>query len=180
MVKEPILAFISLALLLGACATGFLTLEFTRAASKTDGIVTEVIGRNATCSKRKSGTGESSRIRNRKDCTRYSATVQFDTANGERRSVELAFGKATGHDKPISYARQPVGTTVPLIYDPKDLSRVFENTVWALWGPTIMLFLAHVVMLLVSFLRWPSQHGLPDRYFEKPHGMGSSSGRFPQ
>lgn len=178
MVKEPILAFISVLLLLGACATGFLTFEFTRSASTTDGIVTEVDARNATCGGKRSHSSGRYRKRNRTDCTRYFATVQFDTANGERHSVRLAFGKSFGHDKPVANARQQVGTKVPLIYDPKDPSRVFENSVWALWGPTIMLLLAHVVVLLVSFVRWPSRHGLPDRYFEKPHGTGSGAGRF--
>jgi hypothetical protein len=175
MVKEPIFAFISLAFLLAAIATGYLMLEFTRSAITTEGMVVAVDARNTTCSKDRAGSGRRQGSGRRRDCTRYSATVQFATVQGENRTIELAFGKASGHDKPLSYARQPVGSTVSIIYDPANSSRVHENTVWSLWGPTIMLLLAHVVMLLVSFLRWPSQHGLPDRYFEKPLGLGRSS-----
>lgn len=129
MIKQPILAGISV-LLLGGVAYFLVERNlFLRTAQKTQGTVREIRARDGRCGGKYS----------RHACTRFSAHVQFVTANGQSSSLNISAGSARGHGQPITRASYRPSQSVPVIYNPKRPAQAYHDSFFGVWGTPLFL-----------------------------------------
>jgi hypothetical protein len=106
---------------------------FLSRAQTTVGHVIGVSAENARCGGRRS----------RYACTRFRAAVEYRINGGAPRRKTFSAGRKRGYDQPVSYARHPPGSTVRLLYDPRNTQRVYRDTKSDVFGgPLLTLFLS--------------------------------------
>jgi hypothetical protein len=140
MIKQPIWAIVSLALLV--VIAGFIVERciFLYNAERAIGRVIAVDSHNGTCGHRRS----------RYACTEFDATVEFSTRMAARYTLEISAGTARGYDQPLSRASRRVSDGVWVVYNPNKPTKAYEDSVWGVWGMPIVLALFQLTSLLVS------------------------------
>lgn len=109
-----------------------------------DGVVEEVTAHNDRCSRR------SGKHTTYYDCTKYNAIIGFNTLPPPIHSTfELSWWSESWHNQPVTYSSRQKWDLTKVIYDPKKISRVYEDTLWGIWWVPIM----NLVMQL-SFFGW--------------------------
>lgn len=143
MIKQPLMAVISLILLV--VAIGF-TIErglFVYRANKTLGTVTKIYSENSRC-----GGG---RRRSSYPCTKYSADFEFASTLGMTVRFNTSVGRCRGHDQPERCSGLQVGQIEPVIYDPGKPERAYHDRGINVWFVPIMLFVFQVITMVTSF-----------------------------
>lgn len=106
---------------------------FLSRAQTTVGHVVDVKAENTRCGRRRS----------RHACTRFSADVEYRINDGAPRRITLSAGRKRGHSQPVSAARHPPGSSVRLVYDPRNTQRIYRDTKGDVFGgPLLSLFLS--------------------------------------
>lgn len=88
------------------------------------------------------------------DCTKYTATVWFDTLPPPpsiHSTFELSWWSERWRDQPISYSSRQEWDPTRVIYDPNKISRVYEDTIWWIWWVPIMNFIIQINFLFWAF-----------------------------
>jgi hypothetical protein len=125
MIRQRWLAIVALVLAVVAVGAGIDRALFVARAQKTAGNVVAVSATNDRCG---------SRRRSRYECTKFSAAVEFATSRGATATHHMYAGSSRGHDGPVSKATVHPGDVVPIVYDPKDPERSYEDRTQAIWG----------------------------------------------
>ena len=115
---------------------------FIMSAEKTLGSVVKVESYNSRC-----GGGKR---RSKYDCTKFTSYVRYFNLKNSPYEISLSSGSSRGHNQPDSYARLKMGESVPIIYDPKNPAKAYEDTIWGVWGVPIMLFFGQICSFLIS------------------------------
>ncbi len=147
LIRQPILFFISGALLL--VLVGFVAerIYFLSKAKRTAGTVISVTSSNSTCGSR-GGRRSGSR---RYPCTKYRAQVEFVAEGGRQSSFEVSAGSKRGHNSALSYANYKSQQVVPVVYDPKKISKAYIDSFMGVWGIPFMIFIAQILTFFSSF-----------------------------
>ena len=114
---------------------------FLRHAERTTGSVIALQASNERCGSRRS----------RYDCTRFHANVAFFVRDDEHRLFVDA-GSARGHNRPLTGAKYRVASTVNVVFSAANPAHAYRDTWWDVWARPAIAFLAHLVMLVVSFI----------------------------
>ena len=131
MIKRPMYAIISSVLLVVVVGYIIERVSFLRRAERTVGIVTEISSFNGRCGTRRS----------KHDCTKFYAKVHFTPMNTENiYLLEISAGSKRGHYQPISFANLKKNDSVPVVYDPHNPKKSYEDSLWGVWGTPIMIF----------------------------------------
>ena len=109
-------------------------------AERTIGDVTRVWGSSGRCGSR----------RNRHNCTKYQAAVQF-SAGTSRQSLTVSAGTARGRGRPITEARYRVGHRIPVVFNPRRPTRAYRYSFWDIWRAPVALFVFQLSLLAASF-----------------------------
>jgi hypothetical protein len=134
MIKQPLFFGISGLLLL--VFVGFLLqrIYFLQRASRTVGTVSSISSVNSSC-----GGG---RRRSSYPCTKFTATVKFVARNTMSYALNLSAGSARGSNQSNLSASYRSGQNVKVIYNPKDPSTAYEDSLMGVWGtPFMVLFM---------------------------------------
>lgn len=140
-IKTPVLFGISMLLGLVALCFAIDRLTFLAHAQHTTGTVAAVHAHNDLCS-----CGRHCSY----NCTVFRAEVQFPESAGPRPLVVTA-GSARGYDQPLNLAWYGIGSSVPVIYNPRNTNEAYRDTVKDVWGTPIALFFFQIVTLIGSF-----------------------------
>jgi hypothetical protein len=146
LIRQPILFFISVVLLL--VLVGFVAerIYFLSTAKRTAGTVISVTSSNSTCGSR--GRRGGSR---RYPCTKYRAQVEFVAEGGRQSSFEVSAGSKRGHNSALSYANYKSQQVVPVVYDPKKISKAYIDDFMGVWGIPFMIFITQILTFFSSF-----------------------------
>lgn len=117
--------------------------RFLNRSIETMGTVTDITPSNGLC-----GTGKR---RARYSCTRYKARILFYSKSNSPNVYEYAAGRCTGHNQPLSCANFQINDKIPVIYDPSDPSKTYENTFFAVWKKPLIALLISICALIASF-----------------------------
>jgi hypothetical protein len=140
MIKQPTYALISLVLLVVVAGYAIERLMFLKRAEYTTGKVIDVTSYNGRCGGRKS----------RYSCTKFNASVEFLTGERSRYTFRISAGNARGHNRPLEDAKVVVDDQVPVVYDPRNPSKAYENTTWGVWGNPIMILILQLGSFFTS------------------------------
>ncbi len=97
---------------------------FLLRALPTRGMVTEIIPVGARCGS----------VRNKYDCTKFDATVEYRTADEAKHTAHLSAGSVRGRSGSLSEADFQPNVTIPILYDPQDFSKISHDTFAKGWG----------------------------------------------
>lgn len=131
MIKQPLYAVISLVLLVVVAGYAIERLAFLKRAEHTTGTVINVTSYNSRCGGRRS----------RYSCTKFNASVDFLTRESSKYTLKISVGSSRGHNQPLEYADVKVNGQVPVVYDPQNPSKAYEDTTWGVWGTPIMILI---------------------------------------
>lgn len=137
-VKNQFLFAISMTLLLAFCWSVVSQLLFLSRAERDVGVVREVRAHDDRCGGKR-----------RHDCTKFLATVEFQSAGG-RQSSALRAGDARGHGQPLSKARYRTGDPVPIVFDPSRPEEIYRDRFWDVWSTPLALLCIQIVALGAS------------------------------
>lgn len=85
------------------------------------------------------------------DCTEYTAYVDFTTLVGQKSEFTVSGWDSYWHNQPISDSFRRIWEPVKVIYDPKNISRVYEDTLWGVWWVPIMTFFFQILSFFSAF-----------------------------
>ena len=142
MIKQPWLFGLSMILLLVAGAFALERLRFLRQAEKVQGTVTQIM---ASDGKSSGGKGRRSQ-----DCTRFTAEIRFATRSGGTGRISIGAGSSRGHGQSISHADYRVSQTVPVVYDPRNMAKAYQNSLMGVWDIPIYILVAQFSALIAS------------------------------
>jgi hypothetical protein len=146
MIKNPIFAAISGILLLVVIGFVVERLRFLDSAQKTVGQVSEVRSHNTRC-------GSSGKGKKKYPCTKYDATVDYSAPGySETFHLELSAGSARGTGQPLSEADYKRGDAVKVVYDPKNPSKAYQDSLFGVWGAPIVLFVVQLATMFGSLV----------------------------
>ncbi len=137
-VKNQFLFALSITLFLIFCGSVVSQVLFLSRAERDVAVVREVQARDDRC-----GT------KRRHDCTRFLATVDFQSA-GSRQSSSLRAGEARGHGQPLSKARHQVGDSVPIVFDPSRPEEIYRDKFLDVWGSSLAWLFFQILALGAS------------------------------
>lgn len=140
MIKQPVMFFISLALLAGAVIYGIERLHFLSTASRTTGEVTGISAENSRCGGR----------RHRYACTKFQADVAFRAEDGERYTMTIGAGSTRGRDASKALASRRRGDDVKVVYDPGKPTKAYEDSTMGVWGGPLMTLFAQIITFFSS------------------------------
>jgi Protein of unknown function (DUF3592) len=140
-VKNQFLFVISLVLLAAFCWSVISQLLFLSRAERDVGVVREVRAHDDRCGGKR-----------RRDCTKFHATVEFQSA-GSRQSSYLSAGEARGHGQPLSKARYRIGDPVPIVFDPSRPEQIYRDKFLDIWGSPLAWLFFQIFTLGASLLR---------------------------
>jgi hypothetical protein len=100
---------------------------FLSHAKKTMGTVQNITTSNGRCGGK-----------HKYNCTKFLATVNFDTEKSERIAFVVSAGSSRGYDRPIAEANLQVGTTVRVLYDPNRPDNAYRDDFFTLWGRALI------------------------------------------
>ncbi|MCC7070321.1 MAG: DUF3592 domain-containing protein [Deltaproteobacteria bacterium] len=140
MIKQPWLLVVSGILLVGAIGFAVDRLIFLASAEKTQGTVERITASNGRCGSKK----------NKYPCTRFEAEVAFTTKKGRDGEITVSAGSARGNNQPTSAADLSVGRGVPVVYNPRNPSKAYQDSLWGVWGTPLMMFIGQVATLFGS------------------------------
>lgn len=143
LIKKPWLLVVSIILAFVILYFIVDRIEFITNAEKTIGRVQSISVRNDRCGGR----------RNRYECTEFSALIGFTTKAGKYGQFNIRAGSARGHNQPISRANLQTSDYVNVIYDPRDITRVYEDSFYGVWGTPIMIFFFQISTLFGAMSR---------------------------
>ncbi len=134
----------ALALLLALGFLGYVAerLIFLQKAARTTGTVVSVEAYNSSC-----GGG---RRRSSYPCTKYRASISFTALDKLTHRFTISAGSARGSNQPKNRARPAADQKVPVVYDPKNPGKAYEDSIWGVWGVPISLLIAHLISLFTS------------------------------
>lgn len=142
MIKQPWLASIAGIFFIVFAWYVYNRVIFLQTAEKTTGTVIKVSAYNGRC-----GGG---RRRRSYPCTKFHADIMFHDLKGASYRFNVSSGSSRGDNQPISYSRLKLNSAVPVIYDPKNPTTVYEDTLWGVWATPIFLFFAQVASFFGS------------------------------
>jgi hypothetical protein len=137
-VKNQFLFVISMTLLLAFCWSVISQLLFLSRAERDVGVVREVQAQNGRCGGKR-----------RHDCTKFHATVEFQSA-GSRQSSYLSAGEARGHGQPLSKARYRIGDPVPIVFDSNRPEEIYRDKFLDIWGSSLAWLFVQIFTLGAS------------------------------
>lgn len=85
------------------------------------------------------------------DCTEFTAYVGFKTIKWESSTFSVWGGNSTWHNQPIASSYRKIWWEVKVIYDPNSIVRVYEDTLWWIWGVPIMTFFFQIMTFFSAF-----------------------------
>lgn len=144
-IKNKVMFVISMILLLWCIYFIIDRIQFLSVAAHTTGKVESVTATNDTCSER----------RNKRtyhyDCTRFHAVIGFDTLPPPpivHSNFGLSAGSVRWHNQPLSRATRHEWNSTKVAYDPTNISRVYEDTLFGVWWTPLTTFFAQIMTLL--------------------------------
>lgn len=140
-IKNKVLFVISMALLVAFLYSVISQILFLSRAEHGIGVVRQVRALNGRCGGKR-----------RHDCTRFFATVDFQSA-GSRTSSDLEAGDVRGHNQPLSKALHQVGDSVPIVFDLDRPEEIYRDKLWDLWKSSLLLLFFQAFTLLGSIVR---------------------------
>lgn len=148
LIKNKMIFIISIGILIWVVYFIIDRIQFLSVASHTMWVVESITTSNDRCSER----------RNKRtyyyDCTKFHAIIGFDTLPPPpivHSTFWLSAGSVRGHDQPLSRATRHEGESTKVTYDPSNLDRVYEDTLFGVWGTPIIMFFAQIMTLISSF-----------------------------
>lgn len=148
LIKNKMIFIISIGLLIWVIYFIIDRIQFLSIASHTTWVVESVTAANATCSERRNKTTHYY------NCTKFHAVIGFDTLPPPpivHSVFWLSAGSARWYDQPISRATRYEWWSTKVTYDPSNLDRVYEDTLFGVWWTPIMMFFAQIMTLISSF-----------------------------
>jgi hypothetical protein len=145
-IRQPIWAYISGALLLVALGFVVERVLFLQKAEQVTGVVSDISSYNDRC-------GRSGKHRRRYACTKYNATIDFTTLRGESVRLTVSAGSTRGQDRPISNASKRVNQSVAVVYDPDNPAKAYEDTLFGVWGVPILIFIFQIAAMIGSLTK---------------------------
>jgi hypothetical protein len=142
MIKQPIYAAISAALLLSIVIYVNERINFINKGLDTTGTVVKISSYNARCGGRRS----------RYSCTRFRAHVEYFDLKKVGYVLSIGAGTAGGYDRSNDNADVKIAGKIGIKYDPDNPSKAYENTLWGIWGGPIMLLIVQISTLVTSFV----------------------------
>ncbi len=147
-IKNKISFVVSMILLVWVIYFVIDRIQFLSVAAHTTWVVESVTASNDRCSER----------RNKRtyhyDCTRFHAVIWFDTLPPPpivHSNFNLSAGSVRWHDQPLSLASRYESEITKVTYDPKNISRVYEDTLFGVWWTPITAFFAQIITLFGAF-----------------------------
>ena len=131
---------VSLALLFAGIGYASHRALFLSRAEETVGEVVKLSASNDRCGGR----------RNRYDCTKFEAEVEF-FINDNSYLLDVSAGQSRGHDQPLVFANYSRGSQVPIVYDPRHPETAFRNEFGDLWGGPIVTFVFQIVAFIAGY-----------------------------
>lgn len=136
-------------------------LIFISSADTTKGTVISVSSYNGRC-----GGGRRSRSYS---CTKFESTIEYSTKDGTQHTFSVSSGRARGQNAPVSKSRLREGKAVPVIYDPNNPAKVYEDTIWGVWGMHIAIFFFQIGTFISSLFSPSSQKTQQTATAASPH-----------
>ena len=115
-------------------------LWFLQRAQRTTGWVIDVSSYDSTCGSR----------RHRYSCTKYTAKIQFNAGSLGLTVFSVSAGSTRGYGMPVTRASMQPRQTVPVVYDPKNPSKAYQNTFWGVWGGPVGVFFFQIMTFIGS------------------------------
>ncbi len=147
-IKNKILFVISMILLVWVLYFIADRIQFLLIAAHTTWIVESVTASNDRCSER----------RNKRtyhyDCTRFHADIWFDTLPPPpivHSNFNLSAWSVRWHNQPLSRATRHEWGVTKVTYDPTNISRVYEDTLFGVWWTPISIFFAQIMTFFWAF-----------------------------
>ena len=138
MIKQPSYAVLSLILFAVVVGYAIERITFLKRAERATGKVVEMSSSNGRCGGR-----------SKHNCTRYSALVHF-LARDTNSTLIISAGSSRGHDRPLEYADVHLNDQVPVVYDPLNPTKAYEDTTAGVWGTPILILIFQISSLFAS------------------------------
>jgi hypothetical protein len=84
------------------------------------------------------------------DCTKFQALVRFQTRE-EPATLWVSAGTSHGHNAALASAQYGVGNPVPVVFNPRNPTEAYRNSLWDVWGLPILTFFFQIATLIGSF-----------------------------
>jgi hypothetical protein len=123
---------------------------FLASALKTTGTVYDISSTNSTC---RTGGNRSRGKRYRSyNCTKFDAHIKYFPVN---ETFEVRFsisaGSSKGHNSNASNASFSKNQIVPVVYDPKNPEKIYEDSFFGVWGTPFMVFIFNIFSFFIAF-----------------------------
>lgn len=139
-VKQPTWLVVAGIIFCGILYFIFDRIQFLSIAERVTGIVSNISAYNDRCW-----------WKHKYDCTEFTATVDFMTLHWEKNNFSISWGSERGHNQPISYSSRRIGGAIAVAYDPANIERVYEDTLWGIWWTPIMAFFLQIISFISAF-----------------------------
>ena len=145
MIKQLWLFVISMLLLIACLWFVVDRFIFLQTAARTTGQVMGISSSNTRC-----GGGKH---RSSYPCTKFTATIGFVAAPVGRYKFTISAGSKRGYDYDISGATYRQGQNVPVVFDPKNPDKAYEDSFFGVWAMPVITGFFQVITLLSSFFQ---------------------------